>query len=410
MFRQGLAALAAIGFSTLAGVAGAPAQEASEAPPDDLLTLAKGAVLVEASVDPRAALALTDGDPATNWSTPTTRNPPPYTFTFELIAPATITAVGIHGAGERPGGVAGGSARLIDIEASSEGPDTGYAPLASIDAAPEGPTLAPVAGDQPVRWLRFTVNGPQTAEAAWIYLTEVMAHGSLTAPEDPDRLTGIYQSGRADFIELHQDGALLTGCYVENSGLSGGTLSGSVDAGVGLLNWTSDQGITGTALVTIDSQGALSGVRYRQRSRSPWGGPPAPDGTTTPCGAAPPTNPIIEALQSTGEAQIYGIHFEHDSDVPKPSAAAALEQLREALASDVSMAVIIEGHTDADGADDYNLDLSDRRARSVVAWLAAAGIAAERLTPRGMGEAEPVASNDTADGKALNRRVDVVAR
>ena len=156
--------------------------------------------------------------------------------------------------------------------------------------------------------------------------------------------------------------------------------------------------------------GALAGVRYRQRSRSAWGGPPAPDGTTTPCSATEPANPIVTALEETGEARIYGIHFDHDSDVPKSSATAALEQLAEALESAPELNVVIEGHTDADGEDAYNLDLSDRRARSVVAWLAQRGIDAGRLTPQGIGEAEPVASNDTADGKALNRRVDVVAR
>jgi len=393
-----------LSFSTMAAVA----QEAP--PPDDLLTLAKGAVLVSASVDARGALALTDGDPASNWNTSTAKNPPPYTFVFELVAPATIEAVGIHGAGERPGGVAGGSAGPVAVEASAEGPDAGFVPMATLQAGPDGATMAPSMIDTPVRWLRFNVDGPIGADAAWVYLTEVIAHGAVTPPAEEDRFTGIFQSGRADFIELKQDGTSVSGCYVENSGLSIGSLSGAVEDGVARLNWTSDQGITGTALVTIDSTGVLAGVRYRQRSRSTWNGPPAEDGATTPCSAAEPANPIVTALQETGEARIYGIHFDHDSDVPKPSATAALEQLAEALESAPELNVVIEGHTDADGEDGYNLDLSDRRARSVVAWLHERGIDAGRLTPQGLGEAEPVASNDTADGKALNRRVDVVAR
>ncbi len=384
----------------------------AQAPPPetDLLTLAKGAVLVSASVDPAAALALTDGDPASNWNTSTAKNAPPYTFVFELVAPAVIAEIGIHGAGERPGGVAGGSAGPVGIEGSAEGPEAGYVPMASLQAGPDGPTLAQSAIDTPVRWLRFTVNGPQTPDASWIYFTEVIAHGMVEAPQAADRFTGIFQSGRADFIELAQDGTALSGCYVENSGLSTGTLSGSVEDGVALLNWTSDQGIVGTALATIDSGGSLAGVRYRQRSRSAWGGPPAPDGTTTPCSAVAPADPIITALEQTGEARIYGIHFDHDSATPKASARGALERLATALASEPAMNVIIEGHTDADGEDAYNLDLSGRRAQTVVAWLVEHGIGAERLTPQGKGEAEPVASNATADGKALNRRVDVVLR
>ena len=115
-------------------------------------------------------------------------------------------------------------------------------------------------------------------------------------------------------------------------------------------------------------------------------------------------------MQGAGEVQIYGILFNHDSDVPKASSRAALEQLREALASDTSLDVTIEGHTDSDGDDAYNLDLSQRRAASVVSWLTDAGIEATQMQPAGRGESEPVASNNTADGKALNRRVEVVRR
>lgn len=401
----------AFAIAILFAVAGMHAAQAQEAmPPEDLLTLAKGAVLVSASVDENRALALTDGDPESNWNAPTKKFPPPYVFIFELVAPATISEVGIIGAGERPGGVAGGSAGNVMVEGSSEGPEAGYVPLAMIEAAPDGATMAPSAVSTPLRWLRFTVNGAQSPEAAWLYFTEVVAHGDMTPPDDPERFTGVFQSGRADFIELKQDGASLTGCFVENGGRSLGTLSGSVNDGVALLNWTSDQGITGKALMTVDSSGALAGVRYRQRSRYAWGGPLAPDGATTPCSDVEPVNPIVSALQEAGEVQIYGILFDHDSDVPKASSHAALEQLREALSSETSLNVVIEGHTDSDGDDAYNLDLSQRRAASVVAWLVDAGITAGRLEPAGKGESEPVASNSTADGKALNRRVDVVRR
>ena len=82
-------------------------------------------------------------------------------------------------------------------------------------------------------------------------------------------------------------------------------------------------------------------------------------------------------------------------------------QLLEVLQADTGLSLEIQGHTDADGSDAYNLDLSDRRAKSVVAWLVAKGIDAGRLQGEGKGEAAPVASNATADGKALNRRVEI---
>jgi len=376
---------------------------------DDLLTLARGAVLLSASVDPAKALALIDGDLTTNWSSSTKKNSPPYIFVFELLAPTRIERVGVDGAGERPGGVAGGSAREVLIEGSADGPDAGFSELARIEAAPDGATLADVATDAPLRWLRFTVMGAQSA-ADWVYFDEVIAHGEQTPPADADRFTGIFRSGRADFIELKQDGSSITGCYLENGGRSLGEISGAVNDGVALLNWTSDQGITGAALLTIDSQGSLSGVRYRQKSRSAWGGPPAAPETTTPCSETPPTNPIAASLANSGIARIYGILFDHDGATPTASSASALQQLLEALQADQSLNVDIEGHTDSDGDDAYNLNLSDQRATFVTQWLIDAGISPPRLQPVGKGESTPVASNNTADGKALNRRVEVVAR
>jgi outer membrane protein OmpA-like peptidoglycan-associated protein len=385
--------------------------------PDDLLTLAKGAVLVSASHDPTAAIALTDGDPSSAWSTSTKKHSPPYPFVFELLSPTQLSKVGIHGAGERPGGVAGGSAKDVLIEGSADGPETGYVELARVSAAEVGATLADVTHDTPVRWLRFTVQGAQSPDAAFLYFTEVIAQGQNTVPDDPDRFTGVFQTGRKNFVELVQADDLILGCFTDNSGLSTGTVTGSVVDGVALLSWRSDQGITGTAFLTVDSTGALSGVRYRQRSRSVWAGPVAPEGTTTPCSPTPaaaetsaPVDPIVTGLETEGVARLYGIHFEVDSDVPKPSATGALERLLAALIAAPDLVVDIEGHTDSDGEDAYNLDLSNRRAQSVVNWLVAQGINAARLGPVGKGESEPVASNDTADGKALNRRVDIRRR
>lgn len=392
------------------------AQEA--APPPDLLTLARGAVLVSAPRDPGRALALTDGQDGSHWNTAVKKVPPPFSFVFELIAPVTLDAVGVDGAGERPGGVQGGSVGGTIVEGSAEGPDRGWVELARLRAAPEGPTLAEVAPGPPMRWLRFTVTDAISPDATWIYFDEVIAHGAVAPPEDPDRFTGVFQSGRADFIELHQDGTELSGCYVENSGRSTGRLTGAVVDGVALLTWRSEQGIEGSALLTRDSAGALAGVRYRQRSRSAWGGPVAPEGSQTPCSPKPAAaaapepqvDPIVQALQEIGAVRLYGIHFEHDSDVPKPSATPALTRLLAALESAPGLNIVIEGHTDADGSEAYNLDLSQRRAASVVRWLTERGIDAARLLPEGKGEAQPVASNDTADGKALNRRVELRRR
>ena len=159
----------------------------------------------------------------------------------------------------------------------------------------------------------------------------------------------------------------------------------------------------------VDSTDELVGIRYRLPGRNLWTGPRADASVTTPCSEVEaPSNPISDALENTGEITLYGIYFDFDRDTLKPASEPVLQQLREALEASPALSVDIEGHTDDVGSDAYNADLSQRRAAAVVTWLTEHGIAEERLTPVGKGEMEPVADNATADGRALNRRVDIV--
>lgn len=385
-----------------------PLAATGEAAPADLLTLAEGAVVVSASYDHPAALSLTDGNPETSWSTPITRNPLPYSFVFELRAPTELARVGVTGAGTRPGGVAGGSVKDVLVEASSEGPDSGFAEIARISAAQEGDTLVDAKSSGPVRWLRFTASSTHGSDR-FAYFAGAIAQGT----QEPANASfnGTFRTARADHIQLKQDGTLLTGCYTEQSGNTRGTLSGDVVNGVARLAWRNSRDITGTALFVIDSKGALNGVGYRDKSRYAWGGPPAASDAAVPCAdELAPSNPVAAALEEDGKAILYGILFDFDEATLKPESEAALNQLLGALDSDAALSLTISGHTDSDGADAYNLDLSKRRAEAVKAWLVGKGIAAGRLTAEGKGETAPVASNDTADGRALNRRVEAAKR
>jgi outer membrane protein OmpA-like peptidoglycan-associated protein len=116
---------------------------------------------------------------------------------------------------------------------------------------------------------------------------------------------------------------------------------------------------------------------------------------------------MAEELAAKGRLALYGIRFGVDSDVPLPESEPTLKELLGALQAKPALRLAVEGHTDSTSSDAHNLDLSDRRAKSVVKWLAERGVDAKRLEPKGYGEAKPVASNDTADGRALNRRVEV---
>lgn len=102
-----------------------------------------------------------------------------------------------------------------------------------------------------------------------------------------------------------------------------------------------------------------------------------------------------------------GILFDYDSATVKPAARDNLRNLAASLGKYPDTNVMLVGHTDADGADAYNQTLSERRASAAAAFLGSQGVPRTRIEATGRGEAEPVASNDTASGKAQNRRVEV---
>jgi OmpA-OmpF porin, OOP family len=92
----------------------------------------------------------------------------------------------------------------------------------------------------------------------------------------------------------------------------------------------------------------------------------------------------------------------------KPGAYSTIERLASVLKEDSSRKVMIEGHTDSVGTDEYNQSLSERRAQSVQAALFERGVEASQISTVGKGETTPVASNDTAAGRQQNRRVELV--
>lgn len=118
-----------------------------------------------------------------------------------------------------------------------------------------------------------------------------------------------------------------------------------------------------------------------------------------------------QAVERTGRVALYGIQFGFDSAEILPASRPTLEEVAKFLRANPGLNVIVAGHTDGQGAFDYNVQLSTRRAQSVVAALTREwGIAAGRLTPFGAGMAAPIASNDNDAGRQQNRRVEIVKR
>lgn len=103
-----------------------------------------------------------------------------------------------------------------------------------------------------------------------------------------------------------------------------------------------------------------------------------------------------------------GVHFDFDKSTLRPEAKVILDNAAGLLATHERVVVEVAGHTDSVGTEQYNQKLSERRANSVRDYLQSKGIKASRLSARGYGEVQPVASNDTDAGRQANRRVELI--
>ncbi|MBY6016928.1 OmpA family protein [Halomonas denitrificans] len=161
-----------------------------------------------------------------------------------------------------------------------------------------------------------------------------------------------------------------------------------------------------------DSHAIVLGLNYRfgrQLALPPTRLPPTTNthGVDTIEHQAP-----IESLSVTSKHtpknDTFHIQFEHNSSFITPKDSAILQQVAEILRRHPQAQAELIGHADATGEDHYNLWLSERRAQRLINALVQLGVRHDKLTVKGLGESEPIASNDTAAGRAENRRVEIV--
>ncbi len=119
------------------------------------------------------------------------------------------------------------------------------------------------------------------------------------------------------------------------------------------------------------------------------------------------SNEILKALNTDGHISLY-INFETGKSVIKPESQKTIDQIVEMLKSNLALKISIEGHTDNVGTAPSNQTLSENRAKSVMNAVSAKGIDKTRLSSKGWGQTKPIADNKTEDGKAKNRRVEIV--
>ncbi len=120
---------------------------------------------------------------------------------------------------------------------------------------------------------------------------------------------------------------------------------------------------------------------------------------------------LDSSIAQKGRVAIYGIYFDTDKAVIKPESQPQLEEMASFLKQKPNLNVYIVGHTDSQGSESHNMDLSLRRAQAVTTKLTTDfGISSNRLFPRGVASLAPVTSNDSHEGRAKNRRVEMVQR
>lgn len=120
-------------------------------------------------------------------------------------------------------------------------------------------------------------------------------------------------------------------------------------------------------------------------------------------------NAILEELNKTGKAVLY-INFDSGKSTIKKESMPVVEQIIEMMNQAPDIQISVEGHTDSDGKNEANLKLSEARAKAVMDAIVKGGIDKTRLSSAGFGEEKPIADNSTDEGKAKNRRVELIKK
>jgi outer membrane protein OmpA-like peptidoglycan-associated protein len=352
------------------------------------------------------ALALIDGDPATGWAS-ANGQPTGQEFVFELPAPHAISGLAFDTTFVEESGYPGIGAKAVEVWAA-EALDGSYRQIWSGELATSAETQVELPEPQTAARIKLVIAG-NGGDASYTELMEFAAFGEpLTAPSTAEIIEGTYQTNWGPFYVILSDGRV-KGCYDHDQGRFSGSSSGN------LLNlvWRESNDQVGRAVMAVTRDGGfLNGFWYEGGARKgTWFGPFDPDAAKPNCAAdlvETDKSEVAQSLDETGRATLYGIYFDTDSDVIRPDSLPTLNNLFDWLNANPDASVTFEGHTDSDGSDAHNQDLSARRAASVVGWLTGNGIAPGRLAGLGFGETMPVADNTTPAGKALNRRVEVL--
>jgi outer membrane protein OmpA-like peptidoglycan-associated protein len=376
----------------------------------DYLTFAQGAVPLSISGAGSAlganfehAVKIIDGSPQgftiVNKGTRDTATE----FVYELPAATVFERFAVPQVLETPSPSATFT-RRVEVFGSSKGPGDGYELLADATLATHKDkgdvTVLAIAKKTAVRWVKVKLSGGielPRGEGA-LEFSELIGNGTQETASFSDRFDGMWRAG-ANIMDLKQQGAIVSGCF-DRTGDLRGTVTGSVLRATGVDR--SDK-TKSAFILSVAPDGQMRGVR--STNGGPFRlyvAPVAVSGTKSSC-------EVPKVAIGCGSI-VHGINFDLDSAVLRSDAEPVLAALFDGLKNDKSGSIGIEGHTSSEGATAYNQALSERRAKAVVADLTTRGIAASRLSAVGVGEARPIANNSDENGRAMNRRVEVLCR
>jgi outer membrane protein OmpA-like peptidoglycan-associated protein len=330
-------------------------------------------------------------------------------FVFEMVGAATLERFEFDTASVD---AAGAGAKDILVEVSTASASTGFTKVLETSLANKrNGQMFPSEKQTPARWIRLTIRNNH-GNVEWTELFSFRGFGQRSPVPEPAEISGTYSTEYSEFHVLQQ-GTALTGCYEYDNGI----LEGAIEGRVMKITWQEAGGPydKGPAVMVFSEDG--------QSFRGFWwhgyNATKAPDGTwdgnkiSDDVGGCPHWSGSVggelkKKLITESRARLYGILFDHDSDVIRPESKPVLDEVLDVLKGEPEWHLTIEGHTDATGSDAYNQTLSEKRAASVAAYLVTGGIEAARLKTAGFGESKPVADNDTELGRAQNRRVELV--
>jgi outer membrane protein OmpA-like peptidoglycan-associated protein len=208
----------------------------------------------------------------------------------------------------------------------------------------------------------------------------------------------------------------LSACvFIHSSTIGESTGSGSAvsaaDSDYGILRLTKPQGLTSAANADLAKQcqsDLLTDVQTQLSMRDWFLIVQYYTVTANAVCKPPPPPPPLPLPPPKGKIVLRGVHFEFNKYNIRPVDAAVLDEAAATLKDNPNMVVDVNGYCDSIGSAEYNLNLSDRRARAVADYLEKDGIPADKLVPHGYGKTNFVATNRTKEGRAQNRRVELV--